>query len=69
VSDLGPLDRALEGEVEIIERLHLGEAGTLDPRLTAMALARGHLSLAAILLHMCCTAKTNYKNRDAVKGP
>jgi hypothetical protein len=37
------LDRALEGEVELLERLAGGEAGGLDPALTAVALARGDL--------------------------
>jgi len=36
-------DRALEGEVELLERLAGREAGGLDPRLAAVALARGHL--------------------------
>jgi len=38
-----PLERALEAEVELFERLAGGEARRLDPRLAAMALARGDL--------------------------
>jgi hypothetical protein len=37
------LDRALEGEVELLERLSGGEARGLDARLAAMGLARGDL--------------------------
>src|SRR3954454_3991018 len=36
-------DRALEGEVELLERLAGGEARGLDPALAAVALARGDL--------------------------
>jgi hypothetical protein len=36
-------DRALEGEVELLERLAGGEAGGLDPALAAVGLARGDL--------------------------
>jgi hypothetical protein len=36
-------DRALEGEVELLERLAGGEAGGLDARLAAVGLARGDL--------------------------
>jgi hypothetical protein len=35
-----PFDRALEGEVEVLERLSGGEAGRPDARLAAVALAR-----------------------------
>ena len=37
------LDRALEGEVELLERLAGGKAGRLDAGLAAVALARGDL--------------------------
>jgi hypothetical protein len=37
------LHRALEGEVELLERLAGREAGGLDPALAAVALARGDL--------------------------
>ena len=37
------LDRALEGEVELLERLAGGEPGGLDPALTAVAVAGGDL--------------------------
>jgi hypothetical protein len=37
------LDRALEGEVELLERLAGGEAGRLDPALAAVALPGGDL--------------------------
>jgi hypothetical protein len=37
------LDGALEGEVELLERLAGGEAGGLDPRLAAVALPGGDL--------------------------
>ena len=43
VLDQGLLDRALEGEVELLERLAGGEAGGLDPALAAVAVARGDL--------------------------
>jgi hypothetical protein len=43
VLDDGLLDRALEGEVELLERLAGGEPGGLDAALAAVALARGHL--------------------------
>jgi hypothetical protein len=36
-------DRALEREVELLERLAGGEAGGLDARLAAVRLPRGHL--------------------------
>ena len=36
-------DRALEGEVELLERLAGGEPGGLDPALAAVALAGGDL--------------------------
>jgi hypothetical protein len=39
------LDRALEAEVEFLERLAGGEAGLLDAVLAAVALARGDLGL------------------------
>jgi hypothetical protein len=41
VLDHGLLDRALEAEVELLERLAGREAGRLDPRLAAVRLARG----------------------------
>ena len=37
------LDRALEGEVELLQGLSGREAGGLDPRLAAVGLARGDL--------------------------
>jgi len=37
------LDRALEGEVELLEGLAQGKAGGLDARLAAVGLARGDL--------------------------
>jgi hypothetical protein len=40
VLDHLPLDRALEGEVELLERLALREARRLDPALAAVALPR-----------------------------
>ena len=43
VLDHGLLDRALEGEVELLERLARWEPGGLDPALTAMAVAGGDL--------------------------
>jgi hypothetical protein len=43
VLDDGLLDRALEGEVELLQRLAGGEAGGLDAALAAVALARGDL--------------------------
>ena len=41
------LDRALEGEVELLERLARREPGGLDPCLAAVAVARGDLGLRA----------------------
>ena len=43
VLDQRLLDRALEGEVELLERLAGGEAGGLDAALAAVRLARGVL--------------------------
>jgi hypothetical protein len=43
VLDHLPLDRALEAEVELLERLAGGEAGGLDAALAAVRLARGDL--------------------------
>jgi len=43
VLDHLPLDRALEGEVELLERLAGREAGRFDPRLAAVALPGGDL--------------------------
>jgi hypothetical protein len=40
VLDHLPFDRALEGEVELLERLAGREAGRLDPALAAVGLAR-----------------------------
>jgi hypothetical protein len=39
VQDRGLLDRALEAEVELLERLARGEARGLDPCLAAVAVA------------------------------
>jgi hypothetical protein len=53
MGDLLAADRTLEGEVEVVQRLDLGEAGALDPGVTAVGLARGHLlgqDLGQILL-------------------
>jgi hypothetical protein len=41
VLDDGLLHRALEGEVELLERLARREAGGLDPALAAVTIARG----------------------------
>jgi hypothetical protein len=43
VGDLLAADRALEGEVEVVQRLHLGEAGAPDPGVAAVGLSGGHL--------------------------
>jgi hypothetical protein len=43
VGDLGAADRALEGEVEVVQGLDLGEAGGPDPGVAAVGLPGGHL--------------------------
>jgi hypothetical protein len=45
VEDERLLDRALEAEVELLERLSGGEAGLLDPVLAAVRGSRGDLGL------------------------
>ncbi len=43
VADLLPLHAPLEGEVEIVQGLHLGEAGRPHPVLTTVSLPGRHL--------------------------
>jgi len=43
VSDLSSLDRALEGEVEVVQGLGLREPSGLHPVLTSVVLTRGDL--------------------------
>jgi hypothetical protein len=65
MNDRGLLDRALEGEVELLERLVGGEARGLDAGLAAVAVAAVDLGLlngGDELMGTACT------QRDAASG-